>query len=149
MPIHQLVDDVQMMNTLYHFVDDWNHSNAVQFESGSWAVARKGRYKGDVGLVVDDDRGIIDPFTMVLVMFIPRVKLPSSSLKRPSKLALDIDFRRLPIEWKHFEYVSKVQASCPQKRCSNPLTCSHETPLQKRYKIFGQVIRGGFALQPM
>ena len=55
MPIHQLVDDVQMMNTLYHFVDDWNHSNAVQFESGSWVVARKGRYKGDVGLVVDDN----------------------------------------------------------------------------------------------
>ncbi|KAF5392585.1 hypothetical protein D9757_002098 [Collybiopsis confluens] len=143
MPIHQLVDDVRIMTSLSNFADGRQQQ---QLELGSWVIPRKGRYRGDVGLVVDDNHEVIDNAEISLVMFIPRLKFPNSPFKRPPKGHLFVDFRTPPSQWKHFESQSIVQASCPRANCSNPLICDHELLLQKRYKIFGQVIRGGFEL---
>ncbi|KAF9060456.1 hypothetical protein BDP27DRAFT_1430071 [Rhodocollybia butyracea] len=45
---------------------------------GSWVVPTKGRYKGDMGLVVEDDYDAVDTSVSALVMFIPPIKFPNS-----------------------------------------------------------------------
>ncbi|KAF9059887.1 hypothetical protein BDP27DRAFT_1430722 [Rhodocollybia butyracea] len=63
---------------------------------GSWVVPTKGRYKGDMGLVVEDDYDAVDTSVSALVMFIPPIKFPNSlSSKRPTKAALPVHFSRV------------------------------------------------------
>ncbi|KAF9070969.1 hypothetical protein BDP27DRAFT_1362201 [Rhodocollybia butyracea] len=138
MPIYQTVTDVGFYPQ--------NQTETV-LKRGSWVVPTKGRYEGDVGLVVDDDYDAVDTSVSALVMFIPRIKFPNSpSSKRPPKAALSVDFRKSPNQWQNFDYISQLQAWCISDDCADPFQCEHQPFLQKRYQIFGQVIRGGFAL---
>lgn len=138
MPIYQTITDVGFHPET---------QTGTDLRPGTWVVPSKGRYKGDVGLVVKDEYGTVDTSMSALVMFIPRVKFPNSpSFKRPPKATLPVDFRKPPKQWQDFEYHSRLQAWCIRDDCTDPLQCQHQPYLEKRYEIFRQVLRGGFAL---
>jgi hypothetical protein len=138
MPIYQTVTDIGF---------DPQDQMQTDIRTGNWVIPTKGRYKGDIGLVVEDDYDAVDTSISALVIFIPRIRFPNApSSKRPPKAILPVDFRKPPLQWADFEYLSKVQAWCIRDDCSDPLQCQHQPYLEKRYQIFRQVVRGGFAL---
>ncbi|KAF9070990.1 hypothetical protein BDP27DRAFT_1362220 [Rhodocollybia butyracea] len=112
MPIYQTVTDV-----------GFHPENQMEtgLKRGSWVVLTKGRYKGDVGVVVDDDHYAVDTSVSALVMFIPRIKFSNSpSSKRPAKATLSVDFRKSPKHWQDFEHTSRLQAWCISDDCTVP-----------------------------
>ncbi|KAF9070981.1 hypothetical protein BDP27DRAFT_1419509 [Rhodocollybia butyracea] len=138
MPIYQTITEV-----------GFNPQSQIEtvLPAGTWVVPSSGRYKGDVGVVVEDEYDTVDNSVSALVMFIPRIKFPnSSSSKRPVKGMLSVDFRKPPRQWQDFEFHSQLKAWCVEDDCIDALECQHQPYLQKRYEIFRQVIRGGFAL---
>ncbi|KAF9059898.1 hypothetical protein BDP27DRAFT_1430731 [Rhodocollybia butyracea] len=136
---------------IYETISDIGFNPQTQKETsllpGTWVAPSSGRYKGDVGVVVEDEYGAVDTSISALVMFIPRIKfLNSPSSKRPAKGTLSVDFRKPPKQWQDFAFYSQLQAWCIRDDCTDALECQHQPFLEKRYEIFRHVIRGGFAL---
>ncbi|KAE9387649.1 hypothetical protein BT96DRAFT_1004931 [Gymnopus androsaceus JB14] len=130
-PKHQLVVGLNVNK-------GWIHErHADPFQVGAWVMATRGRYKGDYGLVVEDDYGEIDS-TERMVLFIPRIRLlnfrPNAesaaaeppkkvkSSRRPSPVHLVGAGTILQLANK---FKCKLKVECIE-HCNKPETCAHQ-----------------------
>ncbi|KAE9387387.1 hypothetical protein BT96DRAFT_1005179 [Gymnopus androsaceus JB14] len=126
------------------------------FRTGAWVIATRGRYKGDCGLVVEDDYGELDS-TERMVSFLPRLRLPvfkpsaesaaaeppkkkNSSRPPPVKLVGAGAIKQLGNK-----FGFKLKYECIEN-CKQPETCTHQEINRKRLTFLGQTTRGGLAL---
>ncbi|KAE9385183.1 hypothetical protein BT96DRAFT_950019 [Gymnopus androsaceus JB14] len=150
-PKHQLVVGLNANKGWFH------ERHADPFRVGAWVMATRGRYKGDYGLVVEDDYGEIDS-TERMVLFIPRIRIPNfrpnaesaaaeppkkvKSSRRPSPVHLVGAGAILQLANK---FKCKLKVECIE-HCNKPDTCAHQEINRKRVTFQGQTTRGGLAL---
>lgn len=147
MPICLRVEDIRFnhegVETAYE--DDVPVRERIFFPD-TWAIIKSGRYKGDFGVIVQDDFNETDTSVYALLQVIPRIKFPGSRT-RPPKSPLPVDFNLSPlIAWQSFIASKQVIVSCIEEKCTDPWDCDHQEHWIKRYVLFDQVIRGGFVL---
>lgn len=154
MPIHRLVEGAQFDSDsmAVELRPGESHPTAAReynFRAGTHAIPRSGRYRGDHGIVVDDDFGLTDTSKNALMIFIPRVKYPgySGTKRRPPKGSLAVDWRSPPSKgWRGFDYYSPSHFYCIERHCNNAHNCKHQENIRKRSVLYGSILRGGFAL---
>ncbi|KAE9393138.1 hypothetical protein BT96DRAFT_944159 [Gymnopus androsaceus JB14] len=136
----------------------WLHEQRKdQFRIGTWVTATRGRYKGDCGLIVEDDYHELDSSER-MVLFIPRIRFPNfrpnaesaaaeppkkvKSSRRPSPVHLVGAGAILQMANK---FKCKLKVECIE-HCNKPETCAHQEINRKRVTFQGQTTRGGLAL---
>lgn len=154
MPIHRLVEDVRfdtdsLQVELRLGEDKPVSAREYVFQPGTHAIPRSGRYRGDNGIVIEDDFQLIDRSKEVLMVFVPRIRYPgySGTRRRPPKGPLPIDFSSPPSQgWKKFDYHHQAHFHCIERHCNDAQNCKHQENVRKRCVLFGSVLRGGLAL---
>ncbi|KAE9383945.1 hypothetical protein BT96DRAFT_1008604 [Gymnopus androsaceus JB14] len=136
----------------------WLHEQCKdQFRIGTWVTATRGRYKGDCGLIVEDDYHELDSSER-MVLFIPRIRFPNfrpnaesaaaeppkkvKSSRHPSPVHLVGAGAILQMANK---FKCKLKVECIE-HCNKPETCVHQEINRKRVTFQGQTTRGGLAL---
>jgi len=136
----------------------WAHERSKdKFRIGTWVLATRGRYKGDCGLIVEDDYHELDS-TERMILFVPRFRLPNFKLSaesaaaeppkkkvkssRPSPVHLVGAGALVQLANK---FGCKLKFECIQ-HCNNPDTCTHQEINRKRITFLRQTTRGGLAL---
>lgn len=96
----------------------------------TWAIIKRGRYKGDLGIIVYDDFGETDTSTYALLQVIPRMKFPGvKSRPRPPKAPLPVDFTLSPRNaWQSFVAAEEVKICCIDTKCTDDdaWDCDHQ-----------------------
>lgn len=164
MPIHMLIENIHFDENAIENETEVNALNAFhtatvrhrRFQEGIWVKIKSGRYKGDLGIVVDDDYKRINTSTHAQLVVMPRINIHGLGQRVhlkptkicPAKSPLPIDFGLSPlIAWASFiASGNTVTASCIEPTCSKPWECDHEEHCRKRYRLLGQTVRGGFVL---
>ena len=160
MPIHMRVEDICFDDNALETAYEANLLDAdandvpptvreMMFRGGTWAIIKSGRYKGDLGIVLNDDFNEIDTSLYALVAVVPRIRYPGLSRTRPPKAPLPIDFSLSPrIAWASLIASKKVivTVNCIKPTCSKGFDCDHQENHRKRYQLYGQTVRGGFVL---
>ncbi|KAJ3738341.1 hypothetical protein DFH05DRAFT_1531408 [Lentinula detonsa] len=134
MPIHLRVEDVRLND-----------------DDVALIVAQSGRYRGDLGIVVDDDFAQVETSHYAQLIVVPRIKYPGprSSRTRPPKAPIPLEFNLPPTKaWSNFMVSNNVRVTsiCIQSECLTPFACDHQEYFRKRYQLLGQTVRGGFVL---
>ncbi|KAE9398428.1 hypothetical protein BT96DRAFT_940200 [Gymnopus androsaceus JB14] len=146
MPICLRVEDIRFnregVETAYQGdVDDDLEPSTVRERMlipNTWVIIKYGPYRGDFGIIVQDDYGETELF---------RPRPIASSRTRPPKAPIPVDFNfSPPIAWQSFIASEQVTVSCIEKGCTDAWNCDHEEHWMKRYVLFNQTIRGGFVL---
>ncbi|KAE9384250.1 hypothetical protein BT96DRAFT_1008265 [Gymnopus androsaceus JB14] len=153
MPIHLRVQDVCFDNKAVDEAYALDARDAKdlqkQFVGSTWAVIKSGRYRGDLGVVVNDDFNEVDRSLYAQLIVIPRIKYPGLSRTHPPKAPLPIDFSLSPnMAWDSFMVSNNVTVLvvCIEPTCLSGWVCNHQTNIRKRYEVYDQMVRGGFAL---
>ncbi|KAJ3799293.1 hypothetical protein GGU11DRAFT_777662 [Lentinula aff. detonsa] len=151
MPIHLRVEDVRLNDDDVALEAANVGLEVLQkiFRPGTWATIKSGRYRGDLGIVVDDDFAQVDTSHYAQLIVVPRIKYPGSSRTRPPKAPIPVDFNLPPTKaWSNFMVSDNVRVTsiCIQSECSTPFACDHQEYSRKRYRFLGQTVRGGFVL---
>ncbi|KAE9385543.1 hypothetical protein BT96DRAFT_1006936 [Gymnopus androsaceus JB14] len=136
----------------------WLHKQRKdQFCIGTWVMATRGRYKGDCGLIVEDDYHELDSSEQ-MVLFIPRIRFPnfrpnaeSAAAEPPKKVKSS--WRPSPIHLVGAsailqmanKFKCKLKVECIE-HCNKPETCAHQEINCKQVTFQSQTTRGGLAL---
>lgn len=123
----------------------WQQRHDDPIRISAWVRATKGHYKGDYGLVVEDDYGEIEA-TEQMVLFIPRLRLPTFNpnanaksaaaepTKKKTKLACPPPVELLGagmIKQLATRFGCKLKFECIEL-CKHPNKCSHQEDNCKR-----------------
>ncbi|KAF5356505.1 hypothetical protein D9757_014230 [Collybiopsis confluens] len=112
---------------------------------GKWMKAKRGLYKGDVGLVVDLD----SRRRSCSMLFIPRllVRKETGQKRRRSHRPPPTPLRAEPVfTIMREEKVPPPVAVCPELDCATPMSCKHVIAEERAWRWMGHKFQGQLAL---